>query len=515
MATAFQQKIENYCKAAFPCLYVRTTEESRCLRELVEAAKATGKGILIWSASEGTKQIQPKVKEYDGTFDLGQNKDVPGAFSIREKDCVYIFRDLTAKFGNQMQEGRMFRDLLDFGPPVGSTVIVTGPEFNIYPAIDKLVTVLDYDLPDAQFLLGIAQSIASDAKVEMNGATEAIVAALSGMTVAEAENAVSLSIIETKTVDPKVIMREKVSNVKKTGVLEIIEPNPKGFDAIGGFQGIKEWALERVSAFTQAAIDWIGDRPKGLLALGIPGTGKSLLATILGTVFGVVTLRFDFSKCKNSLVGESERILRQTLAMADAMQPAILWIDEIDKALAGSAGTGANDGGVSKGLLGILLQWLQDHKSSVFVYATANDVANMDKTAFRKGRFDEVFFVDVPNEEERKAIVEIHLKKRNRNPELATDAVIAATDQFVGAEIESVVKDALFATFNDRRELTEEDLLFAAKNMVPISTMMKEQVRAIQDWCQNRAKSASGTPKAKAATVTPTQTRRIKSASTY
>jgi SpoVK/Ycf46/Vps4 family AAA+-type ATPase len=301
--------------------------------------------------------------------------------------------------------------------------------------------------------------------------------------------------------------------VKKSGLLEIAEPDQRGLDAVGGLNVLKAWIMKRKRSYTPAAEAYLLPPPKGVLIVGVPGTGKSLSAKAIGTALGVPTLRLDIGALFNSLVGESESRTRAALNLAEALAPCVVWIDEVDKGLAGASGSGAGDSGVTKRVFGTIITWMQERKRPVFLVATANDVTNLPPEFLR--RWDEIFAVDLPTEEERAAIFYIHLQKRKRMPlaqrfNIATDTraslAITATEEFTGSEIEKVIEAAMYDAFDeDGREFTIDDIISAARRTTPLAQTAKEKIDAIRDWAKTRATWASSketdTAKVKGRTV--------------
>lgn len=491
-----RKKLANYYKASFPCIVIETAEEARAVGDAYAAAKETGKAILTWSITEGLKMTAPQLSEYQDT------QEPTAAFQQQVENAVYIFRDFSGlPFDRDPMLMRSFRDLLSWAPTAGSCVVVITPSFSPYPSIEKSCTVLDYPLPDPETLLVIAQNIAKTAGLELDGGTEPILAAMAGLSTTEAENAAALSVIETGKLDPLVISREKVLQVRKSKLLDLVEPDPRGLEAIGGMGNLKRFIIERTDTETRAAREYGLPMSKGILAVGPPGTGKSLLAKCVGTAMRRKMLCLNMGSMFGSLVGESEQRMREALKLADALAPVILWIDEIDKGLAGSTGSGAGDSGTTKRVYGQLITWMQERTKPVFIVATANDVSQLDGAVLRAGRFDKVFSVDLPTAEERNEIFRIHLRKRGRG-ELADSIgkdrekldLNSASALFTGAEIEAVIEAAMFRAFYDKgREFTEADLVAAARKTVPIAKTAGEQVKFIREWAKTRAEPASET----------------------
>lgn len=479
-------KLINYIKAAYPGLAIQTTEESRAMADVIAAAKAAKRNVVTWSATEGMKEIG------DGVRDIPDTQDLLEAAKQRQKDCVYIFRDPhTWPFDRDPILARGFRDILTWAPTEGSCIVVISPEFRPHPTFEKLVTVMDYTLPSRNDLIKIAKGIADSAERSIE-ATNEVLRALGGLSTTEAENALALSLIETGTFDAKIIYREKVQAVKKSGLLEIVEPDPRGLHAIGGLAELKGWITKRRKAYTPEAERFGLPSPKGILLVGVPGTGKSLSAKAIGTALEVPTIKLDIGALFNSLVGESEARTRDALKLAEAMSPCVLWIDEIDKGLAGSSGSGSGDSGVTRRVFGTVISWMQERRRPVFLVATANQVEGLPPELLRKGRFDELFAVDLPNESERAAIFEIHISKRKRDIKNFDVAQLArTTEAFTGAEIENVIDEAMFNAFDAGTDISTVIIEQAAKKMTPLSTTAKEQIDSIRQWAKTRARFAS------------------------
>lgn len=479
-------RLINYFKASFPGIAIQTCEEARALGDIIEAAKAVKRGVITWSATEGMKMVLPSPKALDNT------KDPFDALSQRHKDSIYIFRDIHLfPFGKDPMLTRALRDLLTWAPTEGSGIVFVGPEFKPHNTFEKTVTVLDYSLPGKDDLGKIAKGIAESVGKKVD-AGEEVIRALGGLSTHEAENALALSIIETGKFDPSIIYREKVQAVKKTGLLDIVEADKGGLEAIGGLEELKGWITKRRRAYSPEAEKFGLPAPKGCLLVGVPGTGKSLSAKAIGTALGVPTVRLDIGSLFNSLVGESEARTRDALKLAEAMSPCVLWIDEIDKGFAGSSGSGSGDSGVTRRVFGTVISWMQERRRPVFLVATANQVHNLPPELLRKGRFDEIFAVDLPNSKEREMIFSIHITKKGRKvKDFDLRALSSATEGFTGSEIENVIDEAMFNAFDQDREINSNDMIAAANSTTPLSKTAKEQIDGIREWAKTRARFAS------------------------
>jgi len=287
------------------------------------------------------------------------------------------------------------------------------------------------------------------------------------------------------------VAKEKAQAVKKNGLLELIETK-ETLDSIGGLDVLKEWLLKRRHAFSARAIEYGLPTPKGLLILGIAGTGKSLTAKATAKVFGVPLLKLDAGRIFAGLVGQSESNLRAVIQTAEAIAPCCLWIDEVEKGFSGTKSSNATDGGTSSRVFGSFISWMQEKSTPVFVVATANDVSQLPPELLRKGRFDELFFVDLPNQAEREAIWEIQIGKHRRIPsEFDVVQLAKATEGLTGSEIENVFIEALYLAFDVKKEPTDLDIAHVLTEFVPLSKLMAEQIGGLRQWSKGRARLAT------------------------
>ena len=479
-------RLTNYFKASFPAIAIQTTEEQRAVSEVWSAAQACKRKLVTWSATEGMRELSG-----DSYQEIPDTEDLVAACKQRIKDAILIFRDVqTWPFDRDPILSRAMRELMQWAPTEGSGVVLIGPEIKPHPTMEKLIVVLDYTLPSPDDLRRVADGVAKSARKELK-ADDDVIRALSGLSTPEAENALALSLVERKVFDPSIIYREKVQAVRKSGLLDIIEADPRGLDSIGGLEELKVWINRRKRAYSQEAKDFGLPAPKGVLMVGVPGTGKSLSAKAIGTALGIPTLRWDIGSAFNSLVGESESRTRDTLELATALAPCVLWIDEIDKGLAGASGSGSGDSGVTRRVFGTVISWMQERTAPVFVVATANQVEGLPPEVLRKGRFDEIFAIDLPRDDERAAIFAIHLKRLKRDAVTVDDDLISATDGFTGSEIECLIYEGLFKAFEQGRELKTADMIDAAEATTPLSITAKEQIASIRKWAETRARFAS------------------------
>lgn len=498
----FRTAFKNYVQASFPVLYCPTVEERRLLACVVEVAKTENRQLILWSATEGAVIVRPNRVELadtaDPQFAFGKILDaVEKAFKVEKMRSIVVLRDVgDFPFDRDPVLARSMRDAVDAVPVFGTTLLVTGPGWEPKRSLSGVV-VIDFDLPDRAAIAEIARQTAEGYAAPAYDA-EAVCRALGGLTSGEIENALALSFVEAGAFEPKVLYREKVRAVRRTGLLSVVDPHPEGLAAIGGLDGLKDWVLERKDAWSERAKAFGVKPPKGAILCGIPGSGKSLAARAIGTALDLPTLRLDVGALFGSLVGESEQRCRDALALAQAMAPCVLQAEEVDKGFAGlSGGGGQGDGGTGRRVLGTILTWMQEQEGC-FVVATANDVSALPPELLRKGRFDEIFAVDVPTKDERQAIFQLHLDARGVKPN-GSDAevqdMLAATENFTGSEIEAVVDDAMFEAFDAGEPTNIRHLTAAAHATVPLFKTAGEQIRYIREWGATRARAASrGTP---------------------
>jgi SpoVK/Ycf46/Vps4 family AAA+-type ATPase len=287
------------------------------------------------------------------------------------------------------------------------------------------------------------------------------------------------------------VFAEKQQIIRKSGLLEYYATD-ENFANVGGMSVLKDWLGKRSIAFTSEARAFGLPFPKGILMLGVQGCGKSLCAKAVSNLWQLPLLRFDMGRMFGSLVGSSEENVRRAIAVAESVAPAILWVDEIDKAFAGSQGSGSTDGGTTARVFGTFLTWLSEKTAPVFVVATANDISQLPPELLRKGRLDEIFFVDLPSPEERREIFRIHITKRKRDAtKFDLEALAAGSGEFSGAEIEEAINSALYDAFYDKREVATDDVKTALSQTVPLAKTMDEQINRLRSWAEGRARNAS------------------------
>lgn len=493
-------------RARNPLLWVVTKEEARVERYLIGAASSAGYKTWTWDVAQG-------VKSWDGKAGPANLNDPGAMFSMiaqRVEDkytkerSVWIMRDLPIWM--QGPPGatplRQLRNLVRVLPSAGrdnaQAIILISPSADVPAELANHCTVIDWPLPDREEigqLLDEAIEVLPDemkATAAPNGKRDAAIDAAIGLSGEEAQACFAKSLVQLRRIDPVAVASEKKRVIAREKVLEYYDPIPGGLDAVGGLESLKAWLVERSMAYSPAARAYGLPLPKGCLLVGVPGCGKSLSAKAIATAWQVPLLRLDLGALKSKFVGESEATLRRALRVVDAVGRCVLWIDEIEKALQGAT-SGSADGGVATDQLGAVLNWMQERAGGAFIVATSNDVEGLPPELLRKGRFDEMWFVDTPTESERVEILMASLKSFGRSLS-QEDAVKVAgyTDGFTGAEIAAIVPDAMFAAFADgQRDVLEGDLLEAAAKVVPLTKTAAEKVERLRKWAASRARNAS------------------------
>jgi SpoVK/Ycf46/Vps4 family AAA+-type ATPase len=413
---------------------------------------------------------------------------------------IYQMKDLHS-FLDDRTVTRKLRDLYLSLKRSLKTIVIVAPCKKIPVDLEKEIYYLDMPLPDLaglrKLLKQIADTLKGDPRVRIeltDAALDRMANAALGLTLEEAERVFFKAIIrDAKLAGDEVqyVREEKRQIVQKSGLLEYYETSDD-LTSVGGLDLLKAWLKRRSRAYEPAAQTYGLPPPKGLLMLGIQGCGKSLAAKAVAGAWGFPLLRLDLSRIFGSLIGSSEDNMRRALEMAEAVSPAVLWVDEIEKTFSGIESSGMSDAGTTARVFGSFLTWLQDKTAPVFCAATANSIAHLPPELLRKGRFDEIFFVDLPNPQERIEIARIHLAKRKRDPARFELAKLAAQSEgFSGAEIEQAIISAMYDAFDANREFTSADILQSMQSSVPLSVTMREDLEGLREWAKDRARPAS------------------------
>jgi hypothetical protein len=521
-----------------PLIVVVTPEEARVEPYLYEAARAAGMDCEFYDVAQGFTDINKTVLRDRGQGDLDEAlatiKERSSSKDEVPRRTAWVMRDLTPwiKEPVGLLTARNLRNLINWLPeqPLdrAQAIIMITAKADLPPEIATDAQIIEWPMPDRDEMGAIldaacapvlnntavrddgSPAMSEDIKAAVRDSitgdnrSEAIDAAI-GLSGSEAQSCFATSLVMLRRIDPPTIAQEKKRVVAKERLIEWFDPPAGGFDNVGAFENFKAWVRQRKVAYTPAARAYGLTAPKGVLLVGVSGCGKSLSVKCTGGEWRVPVIKLDLGALKSKFVGESEQNLRKALQMIEALGWCVVWLDEIEKALAGSTGE-QGDGGVSADALGAILTWMQDRRGEAFVMATANDAAKLPPELLRKGRFDEVWWVDLPTRTERTQIVRAALRQRGLDADVMADmdldAVAAVTDTFTGAEIDALVPDAMFVGFGDgAREITTQDLINAAKDVVPLAETKKEQIDELRKTWSKRARPVSK-PDAEVAEVT-------------
>jgi SpoVK/Ycf46/Vps4 family AAA+-type ATPase len=490
-------KIIHYVQAGYPGLYLVSPEEQRVEAELKAVVDHLNRNpddkkhyqLCYWSVVDGLVNTQTNQ-----AHNAHDPLEVLQAIGEQKERTVTLLKDyhLFLEDPNPILL-RTLRNVLLEAKTKQKTLIIAGCRLVLPPELERELTVIEFALPGKEALRHVLEGIKESAGIKSiePEQQEKVIDAACGLTTIEAENAFALSFVQRSTIEPSVVAREKAQAVKKNGLLEIVETK-ETLESIGGLDVLKSWLLKRRDAFGQRAKDYGLPTPKGLLVIGIPGTGKSLTAKATASVFGVPLLKLDAGRLFAGIVGQSESNLRSVIQTAEAIAPCCLWIDEMEKGFSGSKSSGSTDGGTSARVFGSFISWMQEKTSPVFVVATANDVSQLPPEMLRKGRFDEILFVDLPNQDERESIWAIQIGKYGRDAaEYDLAALAKATEGLTGSEIEQVFVESLFCGFDQQKEPTDFTIAQVLTEFVPLSKLMVEQISGLRAWAKGRAKQAT------------------------
>jgi len=498
----FAQELDTLIRARYPLIYVVSPEETRVQHLVSEIAERRQKKVFEWSCTTG---LLPR----GASIQLQKNRNTPTRDPIAALDevieqvepAIFVFKDLHPFLARTNPQ--VIRKLKEIALQLKNsfkTIILVSPTLEVPIELEKELTVLNLPLPSSADISALLDRITTDVsrfrniKIDLDGdGRERLLQAARGLTLGEAENVFARILVRHERLtgnDVPEVLEEKRQLVRKNGLLEYYEAE-ESFRDIGGLAQLKEWLEKRVLAFTDEARDFGLATPKGILLIGVQGCGKSLCAKAISSLWQVPLLRFDIGRMFGSFVGSSEENIRRAIQVAESVAPAILWIDEIDKAFSNASGA-SGDSGTSARVFGTFLTWLSEKSAPVFVVATANDISFLPPELLRKGRLDEIFFVDLPRLAEREEIFAIHLGRRGRNAEeFPLQELAAASEGFSGAEIEEGINSALYEAFYDKKALGQEHLFRALRQTVPLSRTMLEPITELRQWATGRARSAS------------------------
>ncbi len=486
---SWSRNFELLINSRTPLIWIRTKEEERLYKVINQSCKKLNiKRFVSWDCVNGIKGVLNENGKFSNN-PLGVLNWIKEQTS--ELPTILLARDFH-KFYDDPSISRTIKELSSSLRETKNNLILSSHILPSSEELDDLITIINLPLPDLSELTALIKKIAfnTDSDLSEQDLNDLAIAS-SGLSEIKVKQVTAKALTKRGKIskhDIKDILEEKKQVIARSEILEFCESKSSQND-IGGLKLLKIWLNQRYRAFSKEAQEYGLPIPKGVLLVGPQGTGKSLTAKSISESWSMPLLRLDVGRLFSSLVGSSEARTRETISRAEAMSPCILWIDEIDKGFGGDA---RSDGGTSQRVLASLLTWMAEKESAVFVIATANAIDKLPAELLRKGRFDEIFFLDLPNSEERLSILDLHLKKRRPNYNFPLSTIIDRTDGYSGAELEQAVIEGMHFSFAKNRELMEKDLIKAVSELVPLSRTAKEQIDFLKEWSSTgRARSAS------------------------
>ncbi len=497
------REIQTLILSYHPIIVIETVEEERVARLLQRAAEEMGMPMFEWSVARG---ISRKPGTFNAPWDVGESSasleetKEPEAmlkYIHETQKSIFWLKDLGEHLGDA-SVARQFREVAHKFSKHRAVMVVTGESVRLPGAVAGDAAHCELKLPDREELARVVKEVGrtlsekNRVRVELDDrAEQSLVSALCGMTLKQARQVLAYAALEDGQLcagDVPRILKRKSQMIHEASILEY-HPVENLSVAMGGFVGLKRWLTRAKVGFSPAARELRLPAPKGILIVGIQGCGKSLAAKAIARAWQMPLLKLDAGRLYDKYIGESEKNFRQAVTLAESIAPAVLWIDEIEKSFGASSGEG--DGGLSQRLFGSFLTWLQEKSEQVFVVATANDISRIPPELLRKGRFDEIFFVDLPNAKERASILSIHLQKHRQQPEkLDMAELVQASDGFSGAEMEQAIIAALYEALAQGRSLDTALLVTQIKEMIPLSVSRREDLQRLRAIAKERFLSA-------------------------
>lgn len=491
-------------KSRYRILYVVSPEEARVLQTLKLISLSEGYDFRQWDFSRGMLDGHSMEKVASQSNEIHELPEAALDYIINQAkaDNEKLNAEQPLPVGAHIFALLDFHHWLDGMPMIERklkefagiasvcVIVIVSPIFLCPPTLEKEFTLLDFPYPSKHEIKQAFDYVCKEIPAKYPKALEAakkheeeLIKAASGLTLVEAENSYAKSLVARKTLDISAILEEKRQIIRKGGIVEYREPRFT-FDQVGGLGELKDWLSLHRLAFKEDAEEFGLDAPKGVLLVGIPGTGKSMTCDALASLYQMPLLRLDMGAIFSAHVGESEQNMRNVIKQAEAISPAILWIDEVEKGIGGVQSSNHTDGGVTNRVFGTLLTWLQEKESPVFVICTANNVQGIPPEFMRAGRLDEIFFLDLPDADQRKEVLECLLLKKKRNPEkFDLDAVVSVSEHYSPAELEKAINNALFIAYSDgRRELRTEDIISEIGKFQPLYNSRQEEIQEMRQW---------------------------------
>jgi hypothetical protein len=489
MSQAWANQLDLLIRSRVPILWIRSLEEERVEALLQQAAQRLGgRALWRWDFIDGLAGAPNREGEAarNPMAALAALDGMPA-----EAGAILLLRDFH-RYCEDAGISRRLRNLAVSLRQQPRTLVITAPEWQLPPELDDCITQLDLPLPEAAEITALLASIARAAGQTLAPAVlEQLTAACHGLSEQRVRQIAARALArrgELGEADLAEVLEEKRQVIARSALLEYCPSQASPAD-IGGLEALKHWLEQRHSAFSEEAQAYGLPLPRGVLLLGPQGTGKSLTAKAIAHSWGMPLLRLDVGRLFAGLVGASEARTREMIQRAEAMAPCVLWIDEIDKGFGGSS---RSDGGTSQRVLATVLTWMAEKTSAVFVVATANGVEALPPELLRKGRFDEIFLLELPTAGERRAILDLQLRRRRPQHTIPLEVLVDRTEGFSGAELEQTVIEAMHLAFAERRDFGEADLIAAASQVVPLSRTAREQLEQLRQWASSgRARPAS------------------------
>jgi SpoVK/Ycf46/Vps4 family AAA+-type ATPase len=536
----FKRELERRIRAGYAGLFIRTFEEERTIKTIKACSDRIKRSMWIWDClldpetATADNPAKTSIKLYTGIpnpkkedikrYEIEDVSRLLPVFATvktepksQPEKAVLCVMDFHFFIGDNVSLIRSIKNSLPQMKRDGKTVIFIGPRLALPEELEKDITTLDFPLPDRielmqilDYVLKCAEEATPDKPVNITDVIkERLCEAALGLTSQETEDLFSLTLAKNYKLDEfsvKTVIEGKKDIIKKDGILEFFTPDIS-LEDVGGLRKLKKWFLKRIKSFTIDAHDFGLPYPKGVLMVGVPGCGKSLVAKAVAAFWGVPLVRLDMGRIYNKFQGVSEDNARRAIMLSEAVAPSVLWIDEVEKGFSGVKSSDETSGGVQARVVQTFLTWMQEKTSAVFLACTGNAVDKLPPELLRKGRFDEIFFVDLPNPEERKEIIKIQIRKRSyksvnadgkittierKLSDADTKKIVEASHGFTGAEIEQAVIDALGDCYVDgKRALKGEDVVRILVDFVPLSKTMETEIIALRKWGETKAKNAS------------------------
>lgn len=489
---SFREELSLLVRSRYPAIYIPTREEERAEAAIAQCAKDIGdRAVYTWDYVDG----------YQGNpNDSGFGRRNPlQALELIEKvpasaAAIFVLRDYH-RFLDDIAISRKLRNLQRLLRSQPKNIVILSAQLTIPDELSNIITVLEFPLPDAAEIRTEVERLLGPTGNHLSARdTDELVRSCQGLALDRIRRVLARGMAAHGSFEPgdiDLILEEKQQTIRQTQILEFY-PASESISDIGGLDSLKDWLLKRGNAFSERARQYGLPHPRGLMLVGIQGTGKSLTAKAIAHHWHLPLLRLDVGRLFGGLVGESESRTRQMIQLAEALAPCILWIDEIDKAFAGFDGRG--DSGTTSRVFGTFITWLAEKTSPVFVVATANNIQLLPPEMLRRGRFDEIFFVGLPSQEEREAIFNVHLSRlRPHNLSgYGLKRLAYETPDFSGAEIEQSIIEAMHIGFNQNRDFTHDDVLEAVSQIIPLARTAQPQIEALQNWAASgKARLAS------------------------